>query len=237
MATQIIASEVQRMFGSIAKRYDITNSVMSLGIHHLWRRKLLKLLPRDRELTVLDLCTGTADLVAPLAKKYKQVLGVDFCLPMLQAGEEKLEQKGTSARAALVQADALKLPLKDGSIDLVTVAFGVRNFADRLLGLQEILRVLKPGGTLFVLEFGQSNLPIWREIFGLYSKFLMPLIGAALTGNRQAYTYLPETAAAFPSGPAFERLLLQAGFLAQRSFSLSGGIAYIYEARRGLTAQ
>lgn len=232
MTARVVSSEVRQMFGSIAKRYDITNSVMSLGIHHWWRYRMLKLAPKTPNLTVLDLCTGTADLIAPLARRYARVIGVDFCLPMLRAGQPKIRSVTRAAEALLVQGDALKLAIKDASVDLVTVAFGVRNFADRNTGLSEILRVLKPGGTLLVLEFGQATLPVWREMFALYSKYLMPLLGALITGNRAAYTYLPETASEFPSGPVFEQLLSRVGFLSQRSFSLCGGVAYIYEARR-----
>ena len=232
MTARVVSSEVQQMFGSIASRYDLTNSVMSFGIHHWWRHRMLKLAPKRPDLTVLDLCTGTADLIRPLASRYARVLGVDFCLPMLRAGQHKVRSDSRATKTQLVQSDALKLAIKDASVDLVTVAFGVRNFADRNAGLSEILRVLKPGGTLLVLEFGQATLPVWREMFALYSKYLMPLLGAFLTGNRAAYTYLPETAATFPSGPAFEQLLIRVGFLSQRSFSLCGGVAYIYEARR-----
>ena len=237
MTARVVANEVQQMFGSIAGRYDLTNSVMSLGIHHWWRYRLLKHAPKESDLTVLDLCTGTADLITPLARRYKRVIGVDFCLPMLRAGLPKVRRDAKAAAALLVQADALKLAIKDSSVDLVTVAFGVRNFADRAAGLTEILRVLKPGGTLLVLEFGQPTLPVWREIFALYSKYLMPLLGACLTGNRAAYTYLPQTAATFPSGALFEQLLSKVGFLSNRAFSLCGGVAYIYEARRAVQAK
>ena len=234
MTAEVVASEVRQMFGSIAKRYDLTNSVMSFGIHHWWRYRMLKLAPRQTDLTVLDLCTGTADLIPPLAKRYARVVGADFCLPMLRAGLPKVRNDSRASRALLIQADALGLAIKDASVDLVTVAFGVRNFADRTAGLSEILRVLKPGGTLLVLEFGQPTLAIWRQLFSFYSKYLMPLIGACLTGNRSAYTYLPETAASFPCGARFEQLLSQVGFLSQRSFSLCGGVAYLYEARRAI---
>lgn len=220
------AIEVRNMFSSIAKRYDLTNSALSMGIHHLWRRKLVSMLPdmRGKDSVALDLCTGTCDLIKPLSSKYDRVVGADFCLPMLQNGKQK------SLGFSVVQGDGLKLPFQDQSFDLVTVAFGVRNFEILEKGLSQIRRVLKDDGILVVLEFGQPSNRLWAAIYDFYSKHMMPLIGSILTGNRQAYTYLPQTARAFPCGAKFCQILESLGYNNAISRPLSGGIAYIYTA-------
>jgi demethylmenaquinone methyltransferase/2-methoxy-6-polyprenyl-1,4-benzoquinol methylase len=226
---RVVGSEVQRMFGSIAARYDLTNSVLSLGIHHLWKHLVVRRVPRGAG-PVLDLCTGTGDLLPLLERRTTGVVGGDFCLPMLERGRER----GRSD-APLVQCDALNLPFPDRTFTAVTVAFGVRNLEDVRRGLKEIRRVLTPGGKLVILEFGQPTWAPFRAVYNWYSRVLMPWIGGLLTGNRSAYTYLPETAKAFPSGGDFEVILREAGFSATRYDPLSGGIAYIYEGTRDLS--
>lgn len=222
--------DVRAMFGKIAPRYDLTNSVLSFGIHGYWRRKLVELLaPRPNSsqcspALVLDLCTGTGDLLPLLRHRFGEVIGADFCLPMLQAGAKKKARGFT-----LVQADALALPFRDQSFDIVTVAFGVRNFEDTHRGLREIARVLKPGGHLLVLEFGQPR-GLFGALFRFYSRTVMPLIGGMLTGDREAYTYLPRTAGAFPCGEQFCGIVAECGFRAERADPLTGGIAYVYRA-------
>lgn len=219
------AAEVRHMFSSIAKRYDLTNSALSMGIHHLWRQKLISILPNmlGKSSVALDLCTGTCDLIKPLSAKYDRVVGADFCLPMLQQGKQK------SSGFSVVQGDGLKLPFIDKSFDLVTVAFGVRNFENLEKGLLEIRRVLKDNGILVVLEFGQPKNFLWAAIYNFYSKYIMPLIGSLLTGNRAAYTYLPQTARAFPCGQKFCQILESLSYQQAAYQQLSGGIAYIYK--------
>ncbi len=225
--------DVQRMFGSIAPRYDLANSVLSFGVHHFWRRALLGLvkwdLPTraDGSVAVCDLCTGTGDLLPLLKRRFGRAIGVDFCLPMLQAGKS-----AALKQFSLIQGDGLKLPFANNSLSLVTVAFGVRNFESLSTGLEEIRRVLLPGGTLLVLEFGQ---PYWKPfglIFQWYSKYLMPIIGGILTGDGAAYRYLPETASRFPCGKSFEKILRDSGYGEVRSAALTFGIAYRYVARK-----
>lgn len=233
---RVVGNEVREMFGSIAERYDSTNTILSFGIHYLWRSALLRSLPREwnEKGRALDLCTGTADVVPLLKRRYGSVIGVDFCFPMLAIGHKKL--KMSDPRSPLLQGDALTLPFRPNTMDCVTVAFGVRNLEDLLGGLKEMQRVLKQGGELRVLEFGQPSLPGLREFYRFYSKSLMPVIGGTLTGNREAYRYLPETSAAFPCGARFCEILSEAGFQETRSKSLSGGIAYLYSAVKGFTA-
>ncbi|MBX7139247.1 MAG: ubiquinone/menaquinone biosynthesis methyltransferase [Oligoflexia bacterium] len=222
------SSTVREMFGSIADRYDLANTVLSGGIHHLWRRKLLRAARREQVTSALDLCTGTADLAALLEPWCTKVIGADFCLPMLRRGKHKLRH----ATSALLQGDALKLPFRDCCFDLVTVAFGVRNFEDTEAGLTEIARVLRPGGRLLVLEFGQPALPLWSKIYNLYAQKVLPLIGGAVSGNRAAYSYLQRTSAEFPCRSQFVELLRRSGFGEAHFTALTGGIAYLYEARR-----
>jgi len=228
MTYQVKSAEVQSMFGSIARRYDITNSVLSMGVHRLWKKMVSARVPRDGK--VLDLCTGTGDLLPLLAERCKEVVGGDFCEPMLDIARERYP------KIKLVQCDALNLPFENDSFDAVTVAFGVRNLESLDKGLREMNRVLKPGGTLVVLEFGQPTFPVWRQIYQLYSRFIMPTIGGLLTGNRAAYEYLPQTAAKFPCAGDFAHRMEEAGFSRTRYLSLTGGIAYIYDGKKGAEA-
>lgn len=229
MTQLVIGSKVQQMFGSIAKNYDCTNTVLSFGIHLLWRRRFFATLPRDPSLQVLDLCTGTGDLIPELSQRYANVIGIDFCLPMLVAG---LGKWINNANAAVVQGDGLSLPIANSTFDLVTVAFGVRNFESLPKGLSEIHRVLKPGGRLYVLEFGQPRAGMWGAMFRFYSRYVMPIVGGFLTGNRAAYQYLPQTAKEFPCREAFLKQLADNGFGQCEYQSLSGGVAYIYGGQR-----
>jgi demethylmenaquinone methyltransferase/2-methoxy-6-polyprenyl-1,4-benzoquinol methylase len=211
------------MFSSIACRYDLANTVLSMGIHHLWKRSIAQAVPKNS--AVLDLCTGTGDLLPLLKKRAGTVIGADFCFPMLEIASKR-------SKIPLCQADALNLPFTDAQFDAVTVAFGIRNLEDRAKGLSEIYRVLRPGGILLILEFGQPTIPVWSELYIFYSKFIMPLIGSALTGNKFAYEYLPETSKAFPSRELFSAELKESGYTNISYRSFSGGIAYLYTAYR-----
>lgn len=227
---RVVAHDVQRMFGSIASRYDLTNTVLSGGIHHVWKRRVVRRVPRGVG-PVLDLCTGTGDLLPLLERRCREVIGGDFCLPMLEQGRAR-----GRATAALVQCDALRLPFADQTFAAITVAFGVRNLEDLSRGLAEMYRVLAPGGRLVILEFGQPRWAPFRSVYNWYSRRLMPLIGGCLTGNRAAYTYLPETAKLFPCGEAFAERLRDVGFTPRETTALTGGIAYLYVADRGSRA-
>lgn len=219
--------EVRAMFSSIAHRYDLTNSVLSCGMHYLWRRELIRQTPHSHR--ILDLCTGTADLVGPLSKRTEVIVGADFCLPMLKAGGEKRE-KANSIRGGLIQGDALSLPFASSSFDVVTVAFGIRNFENLDAGLSEIRRILKDKGTLLVLEFGQPSGWLWSKLYRFYSTFCIPRIGGLLTGNRRAYSYLPETSAQFPCKEELAQRMEKHGLACSFIKPLSGGIAYLYRA-------
>lgn len=222
-------TQVRDMFGSIASRYDLANSVLSLGIHYLWRRKLVSAIAAPAAHTALDLCTGTGDLLPLLAKRFEKVSGADFCQPMLECAKLKLQRQKIE-NVELVQADAMKLVFNQDSFDLATVAFGVRNFEDLELGLSELRRVLRPNGQLLILEFGRPTWGVWRTIYETYSKYFLPLIGSLITGDRAAYEYLNRTSTSFPCGTQFTEMLRKLGFRTAQHRSLSGGIAYLYSA-------
>lgn len=231
MSVQVIGTEVRAMFGSIAHRYDVTNSVLSMGIHHWWRRVLVRQLPSSRSSLVLDLCSGTGDLVPLLEKRFGTTIAGDFCFPMMVHGREKFGAR-KAAMPRFVQSDALRLPFADQSVDIVSVAFGVRNLENLKQGLQEIRRILKPNGHLLVLEFGQPRGIFFAPVFRFYSAYIMPFVGGLLTGNRHAYTYLPQTSREFPCAQAFTSILSEVGFDNASHRALTGGIAYAYCARR-----
>lgn len=221
------APDVRSMFDSIAARYDLTNSVLSMGLHHLWRRRLIEMLPPREDLKVLDLCTGTGDLLPLLEERFAgdlgAVTGVDFSSEMLAQAALKWP-----SRFNLQQGDALNLLFADQSFDLVSVAFGIRNFEDLRKGLAQIARILKPGGQLLVLEFGQPQIPIFSTLYNLYSRFIMPEIGGLLTGNRAAYAYLPKTAQQFPCAEALCRIFEEERLKSVAFKPLMFGIAYAY---------
>ncbi len=217
------------MFASIADRYDITNSVLSLGIHHVWRNKAVKLSGAKNGDKVLDCATGTGDLAITFKKKVGDsgyVKGTDFCQEMIDPAPAKAAKKGLVIDFEV--ADAMNLPYNDNSFDISSISFGIRNVDDPLVCLKEMARVVRPGGRVVVLEFGQpSGIMSWPYRF--YSKYIIPFIGGLLTGNRDAYQYLPETSAAFPAGDRFLDLMKSSGSFESQLFKkLNGGIAYIY---------
>ena len=228
---------IQRMFGAIAKRYDTANSVLSLGIHHLWRNALIaqsRVMPGQR---VFDAATGTGDLAlafAPLVGPTGAVIGGDFSEPMLELARQKQAARLPQSRYPWLHfqfADVMKLPFESESFDIVSISFGIRNVADAESGLRELARVLKPGGTLLVLEFGGETPGLWGRFFKWYSNNILPIIGGTLTGEKKAYRYLQESSAKFPSRDAFIALLHRAAPWQSASYrALTGGVAYLYHA-------
>lgn len=219
--------EVKRIFAAIHRRYDAANLVLSFGLSALWRRRLIgvinKTLPESGQGIILDLCTGSGALLSALAPRFKQVVGVDFCLPMLEKAMQRLPLK-----AGLVAGDGLRLPFAAESFDAVSVAFGLRNFQDLECGLSESARVLKKGGRIFILEFSEPRNPVWRGVFGLYSRYLMPLIGGLITGQSGAYRYLQASLQSFCGGEVFLEAMRRASFYNAAFCLLPGGVAYLY---------
>jgi demethylmenaquinone methyltransferase / 2-methoxy-6-polyprenyl-1,4-benzoquinol methylase len=225
-----VSEQVREMFSSIAPRYDVTNVVLSLGVDRLWRRVAVRESGASAGARVLDCATGTGDLALALRRRVGStgtVVGMDFCAAMLGPAREKARRAGLED-VRFEEGDALALPYPAAAFDVATIAFGIRNVDDPVRCLKEMARVVRPGGRVVVLEFGQPT-GLWGALYRVYSRRLMPAVGGLLTGNRAAYAYLPRTAAAFPAGDRFLALMDQAGaFSTRRSVSLSGGIAFVY---------
>lgn len=217
------------MFDSIAGRYDLLNIVLSGGWHKIWESVLVRELPRDPDGKCLDLCTGTGALIPHLAQRYREVVGVDISSEMLSVARKRWGHLGN---VVLCEGDALDLAYADSEFDAVTIAYGVRNWPDFSKGLSEVYRVVRPGGSVAILEFGQPRNPIWRRLFGLYSRYVIPALGGLISGTRAPYQYLPKTAASFPCGDEFVSVLKQIGFSNVHQRSLLGGVAYIYIAAK-----
>ncbi len=218
------------MFAGIAPRYDLVNSVLSMGIHHSWRRKAVAASGAQPGHHVLDCACGTGDLSFAFAKAVGntgQVVGTDFCEPMLEIARDKGMARG--ATTTFQFADAMSLPFSDDDFDIASISFGIRNVDDPGTCLMEMARTVRPGGRVIVLEFGQPTLWGFRWIYRQYSRWLMPVIGGLISGDRDAYTYLPETAAEFPSGNQFLELMDDTrAFSEYRAVPLMFGIAWIY---------
>lgn len=227
---QEAAHWVRAMFGRVAPRYDLANHVLSCNIDRLWRARTVQrvrpILERS-DARVLDICCGTGDLVLALAGRARAtVLGSDFCHPMLVEARAKTGRSG--ARAGLFESDALRLPVRDASLDLLTVAFGFRNLANYEAGLAEIRRALRPGGTAAILEFSRPPNRAFAAIYHFYARRILPWIGGALTGSRDAYLYLPESVRKFPDAPQLARDMQRAGFREVEFEYLTGGIAALH---------
>lgn len=224
-----MSTEVRQMFSSIATRYDVTNEVLSFGIHRLWRRAAVKYSGAKEGDAILDCATGTGDLALAFKRKVGntgRVMGTDFCPEMLQSAPAKAAQAGLQVEFQV--ADAMALPFADNTFDVASIAFGIRNVDDPVLCLKEMARVVKPGGRVVVLEFGQPT-GAFGGVFRLYSKVIMPAIGGLLTGNKAAYEYLPRTAAAFPAGERFLDLMDKAGAYRERvAHPMTFGTSYVY---------
>lgn len=224
-----MSTEVRQMFSSIAPRYDVTNEVLSLGIHRLWRRTAVRESKAKAGDQVLDCATGTGDLALAFKRRVGaqgRVVGTDFCPEMLEGAPAKAAKEGLEVHFEV--ADALALPYPTATFDVASISFGIRNVDDPVKCLQEMARVVKPGGRVVVLEFGQPR-GLFGGLFRLYSRVVMPWLGGLLTGNRAAYEYLPRTAAAFPAGDDFLALMGRAGVYREHiAHPLTFGTAYVY---------
>lgn len=224
---------VNSMFGRIAGNYDRANRLLSGGIDLWWRRRLVNAVRRVAPDKVLDLATGSGDVAFALAKVLPpttSVLGADFCRPMLDVAEAKKNSAKTlQASISFQQADALNLPFTDGRFDTVTISFGLRNMADRHRSLSEMRRVLRPGGRLFVLEFSQPD-RWFKPLYFFYLRHLLPKIAGAVTGDREAYVYLNDSIATFPSAEMLTQEIAAAQFRAVKARRLTFGIVALHEA-------
>ncbi len=218
------------LFAVIARRYDLMNHLMSAGLDILWRRQACALLDGGRAGPVLDLGTGTADLTLSLARRWPElrIVGLDPSPQMLVLGQQKLAGRGLEGRIQLLRGDALDLPLPDASCAAIVSAFVLRNLPDLPRAFREMCRVVAPGGLVLSLELCWPETPIFRALFGLYFRRLVPILGAAIAGSRRAYTYLPASVAAFPRPDALARIMKEAGLTPLTARRLFPGTAAIH---------
>ncbi|MCS7025936.1 MAG: bifunctional demethylmenaquinone methyltransferase/2-methoxy-6-polyprenyl-1,4-benzoquinol methylase UbiE [Bryobacteraceae bacterium] len=225
-----VARWVRDMFSQVAGRYDQLNHLLSFQLDRYWRfrtaQRVQQVLQRP-DARVLDLCCGTGDLLVELEKRAgRPLMGSDFCHPMLLGARTKIDAR--RLRSLLFEADALRLPLADQSLDLLTVAFGVRNFANYRKGFEEMKRVLKPGGLAAILEFSQPRTPIFASLYAFYSRRVLPAVGGWISGSRSAYVYLPDSVRKFPDAEQLAMLLRECGFREVEFERLTFGIVALH---------
>lgn len=223
-------AQVEEMFDNIAPAYDFMNRAMTLGIDRSWRRKVVGTAAAAAPRAVLDVATGTGDLALQLARAIPgaAVTGIDLSEGMLSVGRRKVEEAGLAGRITLQQGDCLNLPFPDGSFDVVTVAFGVRNFEHLDRGYAEMARVLRKGGTLIILELSVPSSPLVKPFYNIYTKGIIPLLGRMVSSDSRAYSYLPESIAAMPQGEKMLALMEGAGLTGCVLRPLTLGVSSIY---------
>ncbi|MCU0442618.1 MAG: bifunctional demethylmenaquinone methyltransferase/2-methoxy-6-polyprenyl-1,4-benzoquinol methylase UbiE [Bacteroidia bacterium] len=225
--------QVEQMFDSIAPRYDLLNRLLSLGIDKGWRKKAIQSLASTQPKYILDVATGTADLaIAALALNPTKITGVDISELMLSVGRTKISKQNLDPRIELLRADSEALPFESHTFDAVTVAFGVRNFENLQKGLDEMYRVLKPGGRIAVLEFSTPQSFPTKQLYLFYFKYILPLWGGLISKNKEAYTYLPESVKHFPEGSQFLAYVNRSGFTQANVQPLTFGICSLYTATK-----
>jgi demethylmenaquinone methyltransferase / 2-methoxy-6-polyprenyl-1,4-benzoquinol methylase len=225
--------QVAQMFNSISGRYDFLNHFLSLGIDKAWRKKAIKILAKSNPKIILDVATGTADFaIQALSINPDKIVGVDISEGMLAVGRNKIQKRSLSNKIELKSGDSENLPFSDNNFDAVTVGFGVRNFENLQKGLREINRVMKPGGTLVILEFSRPKRFPVKQGYNFYFKFVLPKIGRWVSRDKSAYTYLPESVEAFPDGDKFLAILRETGFKNTACKPLTFGVSSIYTAQK-----
>lgn len=224
---------VRGMFGRVAHRYDLANHLLSANIDKLWRARTVE---RVRDILrrpgarVMDLACGTGDLLVALERDAKRgLIGSDFCHPMLAGAQSKLTRLGL--KSSLMEADALALPLPDASLDLITIAFGFRNFANYAAGLREMRRVVRPGGAVAILEFTQPPNKAFASVYNWYSRRVLPVLGGAISGAPEAYSYLPESVRKFPEAEELAAMMRDAGYASVEWEYLTFGIVALHVGR------
>lgn len=227
-------SRIAGMFDAIAPRYDLLNHLLSAGLDRRWRNTAVDALGAPAGARVLDLCTGTGDLALAIAARIagSSVVGVDFAGEMLRLGLVKVRAASLGPRVRLVRGDAAVIPLASSSCDAATIAFGIRNVAEPERALREIARILKPGGRLAILEFGQPRIPGIRTLYAWYFRYLLPLVGRLISQHQSAYSYLPASVGTFPPPAEFARILAATGFSHVRAVPLTFGIVYLFTGER-----
>jgi len=227
-------ARIAAMFDAIARRYDTLNHLLSAGLDRRWRARAVKTLALTGQERVLDLCTGTGDLalgmVRPGRPGARAVVGIDFAAEMLRYAQRKVRDAGVARRVMLVRGDATSIPCPDGAFDAATVAYGIRNVVDTATACRELHRVLRPGGRLVILEFGQPRIPGVKTAYRWYFQYLLPRVGRMISKHGEAYSYLPASVERFPAGAAFSAVLREAGFARVEHVSMTFGVSYMYVA-------
>lgn len=225
--------QVEQMFDTISGEYDGLNRVISFGIDVKWRKKVVALVASRKPDSILDIATGTGDLIINMAStKASKLVGLDISEGMLSVGRKKIKEKELEGRIEMIQADSEAMPFEDNSFDAITVAFGVRNFENLEKGLTEILRVLKPGGIFVILETSVPTKTPFKQGYHLYSKYILPGIGRAFSKDKVAYKYLSESASVFPFGEVLNNILRKIGFKDVDDKPQTFGVATIYTASK-----
>jgi demethylmenaquinone methyltransferase/2-methoxy-6-polyprenyl-1,4-benzoquinol methylase len=229
-------AKIAGMFDAIARRYDTLNHLLSAGLDKRWRAKAIRALRLDPSDRLLDMCTGTGDLaiaaVSSTAGQAHDVIGIDFSGEMLRLGLIKVRAQNLGDRVRLARGDATRVPLRDQSVDAAAVAFGIRNVVDRDRACREFCRVLRLGGRLAVLEFGTPQTPGLKQLYQWYFRAVLPKIGALISGDSEAYSYLPASVGEFPAPGVFADTLRAAGFSQVEWKPLTFGVVYLYIATR-----
>lgn len=225
--------QVTTMFNNIAHRYDFLNELLSLGIHRLWRKKAISLLQSSAPKNILDVATGTGDFaIEAMSLSPQKVTGIDVSEKMLEIGKEKIKLRNIKDKIELLKADSENIPFAENTFDAVTVGFGVRNFEDLEKGLGEMFRILKPGGTMVILEFSKPvNFPI-KNLYDFYFRHVCPFVGKLFSKDNAAYSYLYESVNAFPEGNNFLNILKKAGLTETKMHPLTFSIATIYTGKK-----
>jgi demethylmenaquinone methyltransferase/2-methoxy-6-polyprenyl-1,4-benzoquinol methylase len=225
--------QVAQMFDQISPTYDFLNHFLSLGIDIWWRKKAINLLKNEKPQFILDVATGTGDFaLAALKLNPNKVIGIDISEGMLAKGREKMKKKNLSEKIELLSGDSENINFPDNTFDAVIVAFGVRNFENLEQGLANIFRVLKPNGTLIVLEFSRPRYFPFKQLYNFYFNYILPFIGKFISKDQSAYTYLPESVRVFPDGQNFIKILEKTGFIQTLCKPLTFGISSIYKGKK-----
>lgn len=229
-------SKTYLMFDRIAKTYDPLNRVLSMGIDNMWRRRMVKHLPEGESLALLDLATGTGDQLIEMCNREPRItkaLGMDMSEGMLEIGREKLKDHKLPEGTTLKTGDATDIPVEDASFDVTTITFGIRNVNNVPASLREMHRVLRPGGRSLILEFALPSNALFRGLYLLYFRRILPFIGSIVSGDKHAYSYLNQSVEAFPYGDKFCDMMRDAGFQNVKATPLTFGIAMIYQGDKG----
>lgn len=225
--------QIAKMFDAISNEYDGLNRIISFGIDIKWRNKVVQIVADAQPINILDIATGTGDLAINLTRtNASQIIGLDISEGMLDVGRQKILKKELHKTIDMVVGDSENLPFDDNAFDAITVAFGVRNFENLEIGLAEILRVLKPGGIVVVLETSVPTKFPFKQGYYLHTRVVLPLIGKLFSNDKSAYSYLSESASKFPYGTAFNNILTKTGFINTKALPQTFGVATIYTATK-----